>query len=62
MKLLEEYIRRTGPLPSGYVDVRVQHDDDCGVYGGGRCDCGPDIFVNGTAIARNGELVIYESA
>ena len=56
---MHDYARRVlraferGVLERGEVgDVRVIHDDDCGVFTGGLCECDCDIRV--TCIDREG--------
>jgi hypothetical protein len=39
-------LRAAGEIPSGpLTEVDVAHDDWCAVYGGGYCNCDPDITV-----------------
>ena len=32
-------------------NIDVGHDDGCGVYRGGFCDCDPDIYWNGRLVS-----------
>jgi hypothetical protein len=43
-KLLDLYTR--GEIPTaGLADIDVAHDDWCGIYTGGYCNCDPEIRV-----------------
>ena len=40
------YLQRVGMIPGKAGDVSmvdVAHDDFCGIFGGRRCDCNPDV-------------------
>lgn len=43
---------RQGKMMSvtGTHKLEVKHDDHCGVFGGGRCNCNPDIYLNGSLV------------
>jgi len=46
---------RSGALPRhvGYHEVRVLHDDWCGIWTGQRCDCDPDIRLKFSLSGNN---------
>ncbi len=39
--------RRAGELGPGVHDVDVAHDDSCGIWHGGTCDCRPMVRLRG---------------
>lgn len=42
--LLKQHLAATGMPKKGEVRlVEILHDDECGVFLGGACDCAPDI-------------------
>ena len=44
--LVRRCVRKVGEL--SYVDIA--HDDWCAIYGGGVCDCDPDIIDRSTGV------------
>jgi hypothetical protein len=34
-----------GRLKQGVTKIQVAHDDSCAIWGGGRCDCDPEISI-----------------
>jgi hypothetical protein len=41
-------LEQAGLLPtSGIIELDVLHDDECGFFRGGRCDCDPRITPHG---------------
>ncbi len=40
---VEFFLRDNPPVPGVLTEVVTVHDDWCGIYKGGRCNCDPDV-------------------
>lgn len=40
---IEVYLRDHPPVPGTFLEIGTFHDDWCGVFKGGRCNCDPDV-------------------